>query len=196
VQSPINNIEQQLLTELARGDRKATESVYRQHYKTVTIWIQQNGGTEADAADIYQEAITILFEKAQGEDFRLTCKIGTYLFAIGKHLWYKRVQQLQKRPGYLPDNAGVDENVDWAYEEDVNGHKEREMHYLQLGEAMDQLGEPCRSLLKAFYQQDKSMQEIAADFGYTNPDNAKTQKYKCLTRLRKLFYGAQANRNI
>lgn len=195
MQGPIN-IEQQLLAELARGARKATEQVYKQHYKTVTIWMQQNGCSEADAADIYQEAITILFEKAQKEDFRLTCKIGTYLFAIGKHLWYKKAQQLQKRPGFLPDNAGIDENVDWAYEDDINGHEEREMHYQHLNTALEKLGEPCRSLLKAFYQQDKSMQEIAADFGYTNPDNAKTQKYKCLTRLRKLFCGVQANGNI
>mgnify|MGYP007089529830 CR=1 FL=1 len=32
------------------------------------------------------------------------------------------------------------------------------------------------------------MQEIAADFGYTNSDNAKTQKYKCLVRLKKIFF--------
>jgi hypothetical protein len=35
------------------------------------------------------------------------------------------------------------------------------------------------------------MQEIAADFGYTNPDNAKTQKYKCLMRLKKIFFSAR-----
>ncbi len=195
MQSPIN-IEQQLLTELARGERKATEQVYKQYYKMVTVWIQQNGGTEPDAADIYQEAVTILFEKAQSEDFRLTCKIGTYLFAVGKHLWYKRVQQIQKRPGALPDNAGSEDGADWAYEDDLKSHKERENHYAQLDTSLDQLGEPCRSLLKAFYQEDKSMQEIAAEFGYTNPENAKTQKYKCLVRLKKIFYGVQANGNI
>jgi len=31
------------------------------------------------------------------------------------------------------------------------------------------------------------MIEIAADFGYTNSDNAKNQKYKCLMRLKKIF---------
>lgn len=193
MQSPIN-IEQQLLADLARGDRKATEQVYKQYYKMVTAWIQQNGGSEADAADVYQEAVTILFEKAQSEDFRLTCKLSTYLFAVGKHLWYKKVQQLQKRPGALPENF-EDEGGDVAYEDDINSHHERELHYANLDSALGQLGEPCRSLLKAFYQQDKSMQEIAAEFGYTNPENAKTQKYKCLTRLRKIFYGVQANGN-
>jgi len=82
--------------------------------------------------------------------------------------------------------------LDWAYEDDLNVHNEREMHYANLNAALEQLGEPCRSLLKAFYHHDKSMQQIAAEFGYTNPDNAKTQKYKCLSRLRKLFYGVQA----
>ncbi len=37
------------------------------------------------------------------------------------------------------------------------------------------------------------MQEIAADFGYTNPDNAKTQKYKCMNRLRKLFFNQKVD---
>lgn len=32
------------------------------------------------------------------------------------------------------------------------------------------------------------MQELAKQFGYTNADNAKTQKYKCLLRLKKIFF--------
>ena len=32
------------------------------------------------------------------------------------------------------------------------------------------------------------MQELAREFGYTNADNAKNQKYKCLVRLKKLFF--------
>jgi hypothetical protein len=38
----------------------------------------------------------------------------------------------------------------------------------------------------------KDMQALAAEFGYTNSDNAKNQKYKCLMRLKKLFF-AQYN---
>lgn len=184
--------DQQLLNELAIGNRTATEKIYVDNYPIIIGWIKTNGGSEADAADIYQEAMIVLYEKAQNEEFRLACKVGTYLFAISKNLWYKKIQKLQKQPGFLPENAGADEYNDWAYEDDIKAHRERELHYEQLDSALDQLGEPCRSLLKAFYQHDKNMQEIAADFGYTNPDNAKTQKYKCLNRLRKLFYGAQA----
>ena len=50
------------------------------------------------------------------------------------------------------------------------------------------IGEPCKSILEAYYIQKLPMQQIASDFGYTNADNAKTQKYKCLVRLKKLFF--------
>ena len=32
-----------------------------------------------------------------------------------------------------------------------------------------------------------SMEEIAAELGYTNAENVKNQKYKCILRLRKLM---------
>lgn len=190
MQSPLN-IEQQLLAAYATGERIAAEKIYSQQFPIVNGWLLKNGGNESDAADVFQEAMVILFEKAQQETFRLTCRIGTYLFAISKHLWYKKLQKVQRQPDFLPNNVGADE-TDLVYEEDINVQREREMHFEQLSAALDRLGEPCSSLLKAFYHHDKSMQQIAADFGYTNPDNAKTQKYKCLARLRKLFYGVQA----
>lgn len=184
--------EQQLLTALAQGDYRATRQVYQQNNKIITAWIRKNGGDENDAADIFQEAMVILYEKAQQEDFRLRCKIGTYLFAVSRHLWLKKLQQAQKQPVKLPGNTGLDNGLDFAWQEDVQAHEEREQYFELLNHALDQLGEPCRSLLKAFYHQEKSMQQIAAEFGYTNPDNAKTQKYKCLNRLRKIFYGVRA----
>jgi RNA polymerase sigma factor (sigma-70 family) len=185
--------EQELLTALAAGERTATERIYKQQYHIINGWLLKNGGTSADAADIFQEAIVVLYGKAQNADFRLTCSIGTYLFAISKHLWYKKLQQQNREPDMLQADEGTgDEDSGIAYEDDVNVHHEREAHYEQLDSALEQIGEPCRSLLKAYYHHDKSMQEIAAAFGYTNPDNAKNQKYKCLGRLRKLFYNAQA----
>ena len=187
------NTDQQILAALAAGERTATARIYQENYHILNGWLIKNGGSSTDAADVFQEAMVVLFGKAQDKDFKLTCSIGTYLFAISKHLWYKKLQKKGRDPVFLQDNTGHEEDeTGIAYEDNINAHHEREAHYDQLNTALDQIGEPCRSLLKAFYHQDKNMQEIAADFGYTNPDNAKNQKYKCLTRLRKLFYSMQA----
>lgn len=180
----------QLLKGIAAGARAATTQVYKQHFPTVMHWLQGSGGEEADASDIFQEAMVVLFEKARNEEFRLTCKIGTYLFAICKNLWFKKLELRKRMPHALPEDYGAEGGADIAYVDDLNAHEEREQHYEQLDAALDRLGEPCSSLLKAFYHHNKSMQEIAADFGYTNPDNAKTQKYKCLNRLKKIFFKA------
>src|SRR5690606_29348538 len=115
---------------------------------------------------------------AQSDSFRLSCKIGTYLFAVSKHLWYKKLKQNQKW------HLEGDDDTELAYEDDIIGHEEREMHYEQLEAALVKLGEPCSTVLKAFYQEGKTMQEIATEQGYTNTDSVKTQKYKCLNRLR------------
>ena len=39
------------------------------------------------------------------------------------------------------------------------------------------------------------MSQISEKFGYTNADNAKTQKYKCLMRLKKLFFKQEKDYN-
>ena len=64
-----------------------------------------------------------------------------------------------------------------------------------MDKAIGSLGEPCKSLLEAYYLQKQNMQVIAVNFGYTNADNAKNQKYKCLMRLKKIFFTHYKNGN-
>ena len=185
----LTDTERQLLYKLSQGDRKATEQVYSQNYSIVTKWLYKNGCTVDDADDVFQEGMMVLFGKVQEAEFSLSCTINTYLFAICKHVWYKKLQQIKKAPATYFDDTHEDAPMSAiAAEEELNVHHERETHFGYLESALEQLGEPCRSLLQAYYHKDMSMHQIAANFGYTNPENAKTQKYKCLTRLKKLFY--------
>ena len=91
--------------------------------------------------------------------------------------------------------SGSLENIEETVqvEEDLETHEKRNTDFNLMETAMSKIGEPCKSLLDAYYIQKKHMQEIAADFGYTNADNAKTQKYKCLMRLKKLFFAQYKN---
>ncbi|HEY9177720.1 MAG TPA: sigma-70 family RNA polymerase sigma factor [Flavipsychrobacter sp.] len=181
--------EQELLRQLVQGNHAAMEEVYSRHYRMVSRWMSKTGGSDDDAADICQESMIVLYEKSRNGDFELTSKLSTYLFAIARNLWYKKLQNRQA--GVVKIDNGDELNIGVDYEDDIKAHREREMHYEQLGNALDKLGEPCASLLRSFYFNNNSMQQIATDFGYTNADNAKTQKYKCLARLKKIFYSTQ-----
>lgn len=87
---------------------------------------------------------------------------------------------------YVAQSEILEETV--AVEDDIALREKRNADFAIMDRAMNSLGEPCKSLLESYYLQKKGMHEIAADFGYTNADNAKNQKYKCLMRLKKLFF--------
>ena len=174
--------EQQLLQGLALNDRKAIETIYKQHYNMVQSLILNNNGSPDDARDIFQEAMIVLYEKVKSGSFELNCLIKTYLYSVCRRLWHKRLSQLQR---ISPEVEKLEETV--PVEEDLDLHEQKNVDFQVMERSMKNLGEPCKSLLEAYYHQKKSMVEIAVSFGYTNADNAKNQKYKCLMRLKKLF---------
>lgn len=145
--------------------------------------ILSNSGTEPEAKDVYQEAVIAFYERLQDHNFQLNCKIKTYLYAVCRRLWLKRLAEKKKYHGKIDEHEtfiGVEAEVD-----DVE-QKEREFH--QMKESLEGLGEPCRSIITDFYIGNLSMEDITVKFNYTNSDNAKNQKYKCLQRLKKLFF--------
>ena len=122
----------------------------------------------------------VIYEKAVSGNFELNCLLKTYIYSVCRRLWLKRLHQLQ-RYGSLVEN--IEETV--AVEEDLEIQEKHNTDFILMETAMNKIGEHCKSLMDAYYLQKKNMKEIAADFGYTNADNAKTQKYKCLVLLKK-----------
>jgi len=80
-------------------------------------------------------------------------------------------------------------------EDEIEENERINNEFQVMDKAISSLGEPCKSLLEAYYLEKKNMQEIALSFGYTNADNAKNQKYKCLMRLKKIFFAHYKNGN-
>lgn len=178
-----------LLEGLAKNDKQAIETIYKLQFGMVQSLIINNNGTADDARDIFQEGIIVLYEKVKSGSFELNCQIKTYLYSVCRRLWLKRLQQMQKYRGEI---GAIADTV--QVEEEIESHEERNLEFGHMEQAMMNLGEPCKSLLEAYYLQKKNMSEIAGHFGYTNADNAKNQKYKCLMRLKKLFFAQYKKR--
>jgi len=182
------NNEKILLQGLARNDKKAVETIYRDNYGMVQALIINNNGSTDDARDVFQEAMIVLYEKARSGTFELQCQIKTYMYSVSRRLWLKKLQQSKR---FTTDFGDPDSVV--PVEDDLEDHLKRDLEFGMMEKAILGLGEPCKSLLEAFYIEKKNMQEIAMNFGYTNAENAKTQKYKCLMRLKKIFFSHYKN---
>ena len=177
-----------LLEGLAHGDKSSIETIYRENYVTIQYFILNNNGSVDEARDIFQEAMVVLYEKSKDKNFSLNCQIKTYIYSVCRRSWLKRLQHLNK---FTLQVENVEEII--PVEDEIEEHEKRNNDFIQMEQSMGKIGEPCKSLLDAYYIQKKSMLEIAASFGYTNADNAKTQKYKCLVRLKKLFFAQYKN---
>lgn len=181
--------ERELLEGLANGNREAVEIIYKNNFNMVLSLIKNNNGSYDDAKDTFQEAMVILYEKSKQSDFQLSSQIKTFLYAVSRKLWLKKLEQRGRF--YISSDVELeDENI--FSTDDMDAVNQKEATFAIMDTAMNKLGEPCKSLLEAYYIHKKGMNELVEMFNYTNTDNAKTQKYKCLMRLKKLFF-AQYN---
>lgn len=176
--------DEKLLTQLSNGDENALKQIYRHHFKSVLHLVTTNSGNQEDAKDIYQDAICVLYDAVRKPDFNITCSINTFIYSVAKNLWLK---ELRKRSGgelrlkegddYMDDDANVEAEKFTLQESKIE----------MMNESLNELGEPCQTIITDFFYHKLSMEEIASKMGYTNADNAKNQKYKCFVRLKKII---------
>lgn len=169
--------DEQLLILLKTDYRAAFRHLYQFHFKMVEYLVTQNSGNTFDAEDVFQETMVALFNKSREVNFELTCSVKTFVYSIARNLWLKKLRD-NRHEVKIKDCEKYEQ---LAVEEDNELAPGREM---QVRNAIEQLGDGCRKILVLFYYVKKSMQEIADELGYTNADNVKNQKYKCLQQLK------------
>ncbi|HLF34428.1 MAG TPA: RNA polymerase sigma factor [Cyclobacteriaceae bacterium] len=185
----ISQVDSELVEGLKNSQSNSIKIIYNTCYPVIKSLVLRNSGTEYEAKDIFQDSLILLFEKLQQPEFRLRCSIKTFIYAVSKRLWLKRWNEQKVK---IYDTQFETEPQDM--ENLIQSHENHDLALSKMMHAIGELGEPCATILKDFYLRDLTMNDIAAKFGYTNSENAKTQKYKCLQRLKKLFfYGEQEN---
>ncbi|NJO02559.1 MAG: sigma-70 family RNA polymerase sigma factor [Bacteroidia bacterium] len=175
--------EKELISGIQRDDQESLRVVYKANFASIAHFVINNSGTEQDAKDVYQEAFIVLYERLRDESFVLNCQIKTFLYSVSRRLWLKRLAEKSRYVGKINDYESI---IPLEKEEEPSEDNEQQFEMMQA--ALEKLGEPCRTILEDFYIRKKSMQKIADKMGYTNMANAKNQKYKCLQRLKKIYF--------
>ncbi|HEY6062224.1 MAG TPA: sigma-70 family RNA polymerase sigma factor, partial [Chitinophagaceae bacterium] len=149
---PVNN-EKALLEGLAASDKKAIETIYRENFNMVQSLVINNNGSSDDAKDVFQEAMIVLYERVRSGTFELNCQIKTYMYSVCRRLWLKRLQQLNR---HSPPVESLEIFV--PVEDEIEEHEKRNSEFEMMDKAISSLGEPCKSLLEAYYLQKQNMQ--------------------------------------
>ncbi|NCP85367.1 MAG: sigma-70 family RNA polymerase sigma factor [Bacteroidetes bacterium] len=172
----------ELVHELQTGKPTFYSDLYKNYYKSIEYYILNNSGTQNDAEDIFQDAMLVLLDKLNRDDFRLTATLKTYLFAICKNLWFKRL----RNPMHKYEVALDEEMSDSLYEEYSSAIEEETNAIDQVSVLMSKVTHHCNQLLNAMFFEQKNIDQVKEEFGYTTKHNAQNQKYKCIEQMRKM----------
>jgi len=153
--------------------------MYAALFPAIRKLVRNYGGSEADAKDVFQDAVIVIYEKAQKPDFQLTSKFSTFFYGVCHNIWRSQQQKKSNTEVTIPEEAKYTE--DNSFEIDMLQIERGKLFY----KALRQLGEDCQKLLELFFQR-LPMDEIAQQMGFANEGHARVRKSRCKDRLVEL----------
>ena len=139
-----------------------------------------------DAEEIYDDAILALYQNVkEGKLKELTCSLQTYINRIGEHKTVDLLRQKHLDTEDFPEYETLDycERTEeyWVAEGDSMEEERKSTIY----HLIEKLVEPCKKILFSFYYDHCSMDAIAKTMGMASSDVAKTQKNRCMGKVKR-----------
>lgn len=144
--------------------------VYQKSFPAVARHVAKMGGSVEEAQDIFQDALVAYYEKIVSGNQSIA-NGHAYIFGIAKNLWLQQYKNGSKN-SLLQSQGSFVENEETPSTEKV-------LHYLATA------GKKFMELLKAYYYDHMSVENVVSAFGYSGKRPATVAKYKCLEKVRE-----------
>lgn len=181
--------DKEIFERIREGDLQAFGLNYERFKKEFAPFFKQHYRSTTEAIDdLFHESSEIFLNNVRKGKVEHITSITAYLVGVGKNIMKTRV----KSPGYFLKefDQGAAERYESLVGDEVDPEDfERKVKLTEL--YLDQLGEPCKTIIMLSSVSDMSMEEIGKLTGHKNADSVKTQKYKCLKRLKEIIKKAQ-----
>lgn len=157
---------------LIHNDQYLT-ALYRDAFPDFARLVRRMGGSLEEAKDCFHDALLIYMEREATGTLHLQSSPKGYLLGTARNRWLRT----RAAGPLLP----LVENLDETPDDDTEDAQEWEETLLR---SLLASGKKCLDLLKAFYYDNSSMQDIAEKFGFSGRRSATVQKHKCLEKVR------------
>lgn len=171
--------EAKLLSGIRNHDSAVLEHVYDAYFPVIEGFVIHNSGSRDEAQDVFQEAMIIVYKKIRDRELKLTCKFGTYLYAICKKIWIQdrkkyllHAEKLRQQPLMVHDSGPPEDPLLRKHMKDLFDKHFRE------------LSKDCQKILTLFFT-NHTVDEIQAEMNYKDLHHAADRKYRCKKSLIK-----------
>jgi len=169
--------DQKYIEAIISNNEVLVEEIYRKFSGKIKWMVLKNNGTEAEAGDIFQEALLSICYKAKTQDLVLSCPFDAFIYTICKNLWLKVLSKKKSHPFIVDEEMEVGEDSMQLAEECLIQQQRLKL----LNEKLQELGGDCAKLLQLNWS-GKSMEEVAQEmfitYGY-----ARKRKVGCMEKL-------------
>jgi DNA-directed RNA polymerase specialized sigma24 family protein len=149
--------------------------MYEEAFPNVARFVASHGGTVDDAKDIFQDALVIYYELSLENKLSVQISDRAYLNGIAKHVWIRK---------YKKDQVAVSlDGIESAIELPSDYFEPYDQNLLTL---LEQAGKRCLDLMRAFYYDRLSLNQISKSFGFSGVRSATVQKFKCIEKMRAI----------
>ncbi len=168
-----------MLSGIRDHDSLVLEYIYQNYFPIIEGYILHHQGSFEQAQDVFQEAMMIILHKVRSGHLELSCKFGTYLYAICKKIW------VQERKKYLL-------HVDKLKQHPLTVHDpgpEEDPLFLDLQRKIfnrhfQALSPDCQKILLMFFK-GHTIEEIRTAMDYKDLHHTADRKYRCKKSLIK-----------
>ena len=167
----------ELITGIRNHDSSILRYVYEYHYPLIEGYITNNQGSSEQARDIFQDAMIIIYKRIRANELELSCKFGTYLYAVCKNIWMqerkkylKRAEKLRHQPLEVHDPGPADDPL-------------LQSHLTELfNKHFETLSRDCQKILSMYFN-NFSLEDIRAAMNYKDLHHTADRKYRCKKSL-------------
>jgi len=171
--------DEQILSSLKRRENHVVSYIARKYLPMIKYMLREQKGDEDDAEDLFQEALIIIIKKIDSDEFKLTAKFSTYLYAVCKNLFEYRKKRKAVADKHLLQKA------DTVIDEDFSENYDKKYQYKIYKHYFSKLGSSCQDILNLYWV-DMPIKEIAVKVGSTE-GYVRKKKHECKKKLIELI---------
>lgn len=169
-----------ILEDLKTENNHAFGNLYKNHFAAVQRFVLRNSGSADDAEDLFQDTMIVLTQKLRLDNFILSSSVKTYIMAIAKNLWFKKLRDTKQETRLTP-------LLEETFYEELNLFIEQERTYTdKLYHYFHKITAHCKGLIHDMFFKNKSIEQIQEKYKYSSIHNAQNQKHKCVEQIRRV----------
>jgi len=166
-----------LIKGIRNHDSTLLRHVYDTYYPIIEGYITHNQGSREQARDIFQDAMIIIYQRIKSDKLELSCKFGTYLYAICKNIWTQERKKYLLRAEKLRQQALVVHDPGPADDPLLQNHLTN-----LFNKHFEDLSKDCQKILSMYFN-NFSVEDIRAAMNYKDLHHTADRKYRCKKSL-------------